>query len=95
MPARARVRYGVNTCFDPEQKIPTAGHRYLHEPRRACYQNDLDLMLAAYNAVPEAVDRQGGRISACFRETLSKYFHGNCQIYHRLLDLDEGQRLTQ
>jgi soluble lytic murein transglycosylase-like protein len=82
MPATAR-RYGVSNVFDPEQNI-RAGSQYLHALAER-YQNDLELMLAAYNAGPEAVDRQGGRIPP-FRETL-EYVPRVLQIYHRLLDL--------
>jgi soluble lytic murein transglycosylase-like protein len=82
MPATAR-RYGVSNLFDPEQNI-RAGSQYLHDLAER-YQNDLELMLAAYNAGPEAVDRQGGRIPP-FRETL-EYVPRVLQIYHQLLDL--------
>jgi soluble lytic murein transglycosylase-like protein len=82
MPATAR-QYGVNNVFDPEQNI-RAGTRYLHDLAER-YQNDLELMLAAYNAGPDAVDRQGGRIPP-FRETL-EYVPRVLEIYHRLLDL--------
>jgi soluble lytic murein transglycosylase-like protein len=85
MPATAR-RYGVSDAFDPEQNI-RAGSRYLHDLAER-YQNDLELMLAAYNAGPEAVDRQGGRIPP-FRETL-EYVPRVLQIYHQLLDLTRG-----
>ena len=82
MPATAR-RYGVRNVFDPEQNI-RGGSQYLHDLAER-YQNDLELMLAAYNAGPEAVDREGGRIPP-FRETL-EYVPRVLQIYHRLLDL--------
>jgi soluble lytic murein transglycosylase-like protein len=82
MPATAR-QYGVSDVFDPEQNI-RAGSHYLRDLAER-YQNDLELMLAAYNAGPEAVDRQGGRIPP-FRETL-EYVPRVLQIYHRLLDL--------
>jgi soluble lytic murein transglycosylase-like protein len=82
MPATAR-RYGVNNVFDPEQNI-RGGSQYLHDLADR-YQNDLELMLAAYNAGPEAVDRQGGKIPP-FRETL-EYVPRVLQIYHQLLDL--------
>jgi soluble lytic murein transglycosylase-like protein len=91
MPATAR-RYGVSNVFDPEQNI-RAGSRYLHDLAER-YQNDLELMLAAYNAGPEAVDRQGGRIPP-FRETL-EYVPRVLQIYHRLLDpLTHEHRATR
>jgi soluble lytic murein transglycosylase-like protein len=86
MPATAR-QYGVSNVFDPEQNI-RAGTRYLHDLAER-YQNDLELMLAAYNAGPEAVDRQGGRIPP-FRETL-EYVPRVLQIYHQLLDLTKAR----
>jgi soluble lytic murein transglycosylase-like protein len=82
MPATAR-RYGVRNVFDPEQNI-RGGSQYLRDLAER-YQNDLELMLAAYNAGPDAVDRQGGRIPP-FRETL-EYVPRVLQIYHRLLEL--------
>jgi soluble lytic murein transglycosylase-like protein len=81
MPATAR-RYGVSDVFDPEQNIG-AGSRYLRDLVER-YQNDLQLVLAAYNAGPEAVDRQGG--IPPFRETL-EYVPRVLQIYHKLLEL--------
>ena len=86
MPATAR-RYGVSNVFDPEQNI-RAGAQYLHDLAER-YQNDLQLMLAAYNAGPEAVDRQGGQIPP-FRETL-EYVPRVLQIYQRLLDLTRAR----
>jgi soluble lytic murein transglycosylase-like protein len=86
MPATAR-RYGVSNAFDPEQNI-RGGSQYLHDLAER-YQNDLELMLAAYNAGPEAVDRRGGRIPP-FRETL-EYVPRVLQIYHRLLDLTHAR----
>jgi soluble lytic murein transglycosylase-like protein len=82
MPETAR-RYGVRNLFDPEQNI-RGGSQYLRDLAQR-YQNDLQLMLAAYNAGPEAVDRQGGRIPP-YRETL-EYVPRVLQIYHQLLDL--------
>jgi soluble lytic murein transglycosylase-like protein len=81
MPATAR-RFGVRNVFDPEQNI-RAGTRYLRELAER-YQNDMELVLAAYNAGPEAVDRQGGHIPP-FRETL-EYVPRVLRIYHRLLE---------
>jgi soluble lytic murein transglycosylase-like protein len=86
MPATAR-RYGVSNVFDPEQNI-RAGSQYLADLAER-YQNDLELMLAAYNAGPQAVDAQGGRIPP-FRETL-EYVPRVMQIYHRLLDLTHAR----
>lgn len=86
MPATAR-KYGVSNVFDPEQNI-RGGSQYLHDLAER-YRNDLDLMLAAYNAGPEAVDRQNGRIPP-FKETL-EYVPRVLQIYHRLLDLTHAR----
>jgi soluble lytic murein transglycosylase-like protein len=86
MPATAR-RYGVRNVFDPEQNI-RGGSRYLRDLAER-YQNDLELMLAAYNAGPEAVDRHGGRIPP-FRETL-EYVPRVLQLYHRLSELTGGR----
>jgi len=86
MPATAR-RYGVSNVFDPEQNI-RAGAQYLADLGER-YQNDLELMLAAYNAGPGAVDAQGGRIPP-FGETLA-YVPRVLQIYHRLLNLTSAR----
>ncbi len=82
MPETAR-RYGVRNSFDPEQNI-RAGSRYLRDLKER-YQNDLQLVLAAYNAGPDAVDRQGGRIPP-YKETV-EYVPRVLQIYHQLLEL--------
>jgi soluble lytic murein transglycosylase-like protein len=65
MPVTAR-RYGARDAFNPGQNIH-AGARYL----RALidrYDNDLELVLAAYNAGEEAVERYGRAIPP-FEET--------------------------
>jgi soluble lytic murein transglycosylase-like protein len=85
MPATAR-QYGVSNVFDPEENI-RGGSRYLHDLVER-YQNDLRLVLAAYNAGPEAVDRHGG--IPPFRETL-EYVPRVLQIYHRLLELTDAR----
>jgi soluble lytic murein transglycosylase-like protein len=84
MPATAR-QYGVSNPFDPEQNI-RAGSRYLRDLADR-YQNDLQLVLAAYNAGPQAVDARGGAIPR-FRETLD-YVPRVLRIYHRLVELAE------
>jgi soluble lytic murein transglycosylase-like protein len=81
MPETAR-RYGVRNSFDPEQNI-RAGSQYLRDLAQR-YQNDLQLMLAAYNAGPEAVEQQGRRIPP-YRETL-EYVPRVLRIYHHLLE---------
>src|SRR4051794_8850816 len=85
MPATAR-QYGVSNVFDPEENI-RGGSRYLRDLVER-YQNDLQLVLAAYNAGPEAVDRHGG--IPPFRETL-EYVPRVLQIYHRLLELTDAR----
>ncbi len=50
--------YGVQNAFDPEENI-AAGIRYLKDLSRA-YEDDLDQILAAYNAGPEALKKYSG-----------------------------------
>lgn len=85
MPDTAR-QYGVRNVFDPEQNI-RAGSHYLRDLADR-YQNDLQLVLAAYNAGPQAVDAGGGKIPR-FRETLD-YVPRVLRIYHRLVELAEA-----
>ena len=66
MPDTAR-RYGVRNIYDPEQNI-RGGAQYLSD-LSARYSHDLKLVLAAYNAGPNAVDQHGGRVPP-IRETL-------------------------
>ena len=86
MPETAR-KYGVNDVFDPAQNI-RGGARYLHDLAQR-YQNDLELILAAYNAGPEAVDRQGRRIPQ-LHKTLN-YVPRVLQLYRRLTALTEAR----
>jgi soluble lytic murein transglycosylase-like protein len=79
MPAMAR-QYGVRNMLDPEQNI-RAGTRYLRDLLDR-YQNDLERVLAAYNAGPTAVDQHAGVIPP-FRETLA-YVPRVLRIYHEL-----------
>jgi len=81
MPETARA-YGVRNAFDPEQNIH-AGTRYLRDLARR-YENDWQLVLAAYNAGPEAVDARGGHIPP-WKETLD-YVPRVLRIYHRLVE---------
>jgi soluble lytic murein transglycosylase-like protein len=85
MPATAR-QYGVSNVFDPEENI-RGGSRYLRDLVER-YQNDMQLVLAAYNAGPEAVDRHGG--IPPFKETL-EYVPRVLQIYHRLLEVTDAR----
>ncbi len=59
MPETAR-RYGVSNRQNPEQNIE-GGVRYLSE-LMSMFGNDLNLVLAAYNAGENAVKRHGNRI---------------------------------
>jgi soluble lytic murein transglycosylase-like protein len=86
MPETAR-KYGVSDVFDPAQNI-RGGARYLHDLAQR-YQNDLELILAAYNAGPEAVDRQGRRIPQ-LHETL-EYVPRVMQLYRKLAALTEAR----
>lgn len=79
MPAMAR-QYGVRNVLDPKQNIQ-AGTRYLRDLLDR-YQNDLEQVLAAYNAGPAAVDQHAGAIPP-FRETLA-YVPRVLRIYHTL-----------
>jgi soluble lytic murein transglycosylase-like protein len=79
MPAMAR-QYGVRNALDPEQNIQ-AGTHYLRD-LLDYYENDLERVLAAYNAGPAAVDQHGGAIPP-FRETLA-YVPRVLRIYQEL-----------
>jgi len=59
-------RYGVKNLNDPRQNV-NAGARYLHDLLRQ-FDNDLSLVLAAYNAGENAVLRYGKHIPP-YRET--------------------------
>jgi soluble lytic murein transglycosylase-like protein len=65
MPDTAR-RYGVKNRLDPAQNI-RGGARYLHD-LEILFGNNLQLVLAAYNAGEEAVMKYGKRIPP-YRET--------------------------
>lgn len=67
MPGTAK-RYGVTNRLDPAQNI-RGGARYLRD-LLAMFDNDLQLVLAAYNAGEEAVIRYGRRIPP-FRATVA------------------------
>jgi soluble lytic murein transglycosylase-like protein len=67
MPKTAK-RYGVKNRLDPGQNIH-GGARYLRDLKLQ-FDNDLQLVLAAYNAGEGAVMRFGGRIPP-FRETVA------------------------
>lgn len=65
MPETAR-RYGVNDRYDPADNIE-AGARYLHDLMRR-FNDNLSLVLAAYNAGENAVAQYGNQIPP-YRET--------------------------
>ncbi|MGH8764937.1 MAG: lytic transglycosylase domain-containing protein [Burkholderiales bacterium] len=67
MPDTAK-RYGVKDRLDPAQNI-LAGASYLRDLMQL-FDNDLKLVLAAYNAGEEAVAKYGNRIPP-YRETTS------------------------
>lgn len=67
MPQTA-TRYGVTDRLDPEQNI-RGGARYLRD-LKVMFQNQLHLVIAAYNAGEEAVMKYGRRIPP-YRETIA------------------------
>ena len=79
LPKTAR-RYGASDAFDPKQNI-NAGTRYLRD-LIARYGNNLELVLAAYNAGEDAVERYGKRIPP-FSET-RQYVPAVLSIYRAL-----------
>ncbi|HYL01205.1 MAG TPA: lytic transglycosylase domain-containing protein [Steroidobacteraceae bacterium] len=79
LPETAR-RYGASNAFDPKQNI-SAGTRYLRD-LIARYGNNLELVLAAYNAGADAVERYGKRIPP-YSET-RQYVPAVLSIYRAL-----------
>ncbi|GAC1329091.1 MAG: lytic transglycosylase domain-containing protein [Steroidobacteraceae bacterium] len=79
MPATAR-QYGAENAYDPKQNVH-AGARYLRSLLDR-YGADLKLVLAAYNAGEDAVDRNGGRIPP-YKETQA-YVPRVLKIYQSL-----------
>ena len=79
-PTTAR-RYGVGNAFDPEQNL-RGGASYLSDLLRR-YDNDLELVLAAYNAGEDAVERYGRHIPP-YRETRA-YVPAVLKLYKRFL----------
>lgn len=67
MPETAR-RYGVKNRLDPAQNI-SGGARYLRDLMQM-FNNDLQLVVAAYNAGENAVVRHGNRIPP-YQETMA------------------------
>jgi soluble lytic murein transglycosylase-like protein len=66
LPSTAR-RYGAFNAFDPEQNI-RAGAHYLADLITRYGKDRLELVLAAYNAGENAVERYGGRVPP-YKET--------------------------
>lgn len=81
MPKTAQ-RFGARNPFDPAQNIH-AGARYLRELITR-YDRDLELVLAAYNAGENAVERSGRHIPA-FKETML-YVPRVLRVYKSLMD---------
>ncbi len=69
---------GITDAFDPEQNLQ-GGARQLSQ-LMARYHGKLDLVLAAYNAGPTAVDQAGGRIPN-YAET-QKYVRKVTDLYN-------------
>jgi soluble lytic murein transglycosylase-like protein len=82
MPATAKA-YGAANASDPAQNIH-AGARYLRDLMDR-YDNDLELVLAAYNAGEKAVERYERTIPP-FRET-RRYVPKVLRIYDELRKL--------
>jgi soluble lytic murein transglycosylase-like protein len=79
MPGTAK-RYGVKNRLDPEQNIQ-GGARYLRD-LQILFGDNLQLVLAAYNAGEHAVMKYGMRIPP-YRET-SAYVPKVIQLYRKL-----------
>ncbi len=82
MPATARA-YGATDVDDPAQNVH-AGARYLRD-LIGRYKNDLELVLAAYNAGETAVEKHGRRIPP-FAETRD-YIPRVLRVYNSLREL--------
>jgi soluble lytic murein transglycosylase-like protein len=80
MPATAS-RFGITNAMDPAQNI-VAGARYLHFLMNRFGRN-VSLVLAAYNAGEEAVERNGGQIPP-YSETLA--YVPRVLKFYRMLD---------
>ncbi|MGH8134703.1 MAG: lytic transglycosylase domain-containing protein [Steroidobacteraceae bacterium] len=82
MPATAKA-YGAVDVDDPAQNVQ-AGARYLRDLLKR-YENDLELVLAAYNAGEAAVEQHGRRIPP-FAET-RRYVPRVLRVYNSLREL--------
>lgn len=80
MPGTA-ADYGVDDVFDPAQNI-SGGARYVRDLMHR-FDRDFELVLAAYNAGPQAVERNGNRIPP-YEETRA-YVPKVLGLYNRLV----------
>ena len=80
LPTTAR-RYGAFNAFDPEQNI-RAGTLYLAELIARYGSDNLELVLAAYNAGENAVEKYGRHVPP-YRETRA-YVPNVLKMYHAL-----------
>jgi soluble lytic murein transglycosylase-like protein len=80
LPSTAR-RYGAFNAFDPEQNIHAGAH-YLADLIARYGGEKLELVLAAYNAGAEAVEKYGRRIPP-YKETQA-YVPNVLKMYHAL-----------
>lgn len=71
MPETAK-RFGVSNVFDPADNV-RGGAQYLAESNKL-FRNNLQLVIAAYNAGEQAVLRHGNRIPP-YRETTAYVPH--------------------
>lgn len=88
MPATAKA-YGASDARDPEQNIH-AGARYLRHLMNR-YGDDLELVLAAYNAGETAIDRHRRRVPP-YAET-RQYVPKVLRVYRELRNLPAADRL--
>ena len=86
LPSTAR-RYGAFNAFDPEQNI-LAGAHYLGDLIARYGKDRLELVLAAYNAGENAVERYGRRIPP-YKETKA-YVPNVLRMYRALLVQSAG-----
>jgi soluble lytic murein transglycosylase-like protein len=86
LPSTAR-RYGAFNAFDPEENI-RAGARYLADLIARYGKGKLELVLAAYNAGENAVERYGGRVPP-YKETRA-YVPNVLRMYRALLVQSAG-----
>jgi soluble lytic murein transglycosylase-like protein len=86
LPSTAR-RYGAFNAFDPEQNI-RAGAHYLADLIARYGKDKLELVLAAYNAGENAVERYGGRVPP-YKETRA-YVPNVLRMYRALLVQSAG-----